>query len=209
LSPTAASGASGWSSLPSRPSSRSSSRSWPCPAADHPGTPYLFGDTFPRGLGKFWAVDYTNDSEQPDQEYPFVLSTGRVLYHWHGGAMTRRSSLDEIWPEATVEMHPADAEMLDIQTNDWVRVTSRRGNIELRVLVTGRSPEGTVFIPFHFVEAAANVLTNHKIDPRAKIPDFKVCAVKVEKIQAPSGRAVKESLLGERGAIKDMAAQVH
>ena len=182
---------------------------WPCPAEDHPGTPFLFAETFPRGLGKFWATDYTNDSEQPDAEYPFTLSTGRVLYHWHGGTMTRRSSLNEIWPEATVEMHPADAEAMGIETNDWVKVTSRRGNIKLRVLVTGRSPEGTVFIPFHFVEAAANVLTNHKIDPRAKIPDFKVCAVKVEKTKAPKGRATKESLLGERGAIKDMAAQVH
>ncbi len=182
---------------------------WPCPSADHPGTPYLFKESFPRGKGKFWAVDYTNESELPDGDYPFILSTGRVLYHWHGGAMTRRSKLNDIWPEATVEMHPLDAERLKLDTNDWVRVSSRRGAIELRVLVTGRSPEGVVFIPFHFAEAAANALTNHKIDPRAKIPDFKVCAVKVEKIAAPKGRAVKESLLGQRGAIKDMAAQVH
>jgi predicted molibdopterin-dependent oxidoreductase YjgC len=182
---------------------------WPCPAEDHPGTPYLFEEAFPRGLGKFWAVDYTNDSELPDQEYPLVLSTGRVLYHWSGGAMTRRSSLDDIWPEATVEMHSADADKLGLATNDWVRVSSRRGHIELRVFVTGRSPEGVVFIPFHFAEAAANALTNHKTDPRAKIPDYKVCAVKVEKIAPPKGRAVKDSLLGERGAIKDMAVQVH
>ncbi len=182
---------------------------WPCPSEDHPGTPYLFADTFPRGLGKFWAVDYSDLSERPDEEYPLTLSTGRVLYHWSGGAMTRRSTLDDIWPEATVEMHPDDADKLGLETNDWVRVSSRRGAIELRVFVTGRSPAGTVFIPFHFAEAAANALTNINRDPRAKIPDYKVCAVKVEKIKPPKGRQIKESLLGERGAIKDMAAQVH
>src|SRR5574341_624291 len=101
---------------------------WPCPADDHPGTPYLFEDTFPRGLGKFWTLDYGTTSEQPDGEYPFVLSTGRVLYHWSGGAISRNSSLDEAWPEAMVELHPGDAERLGLQTNDWVKVSSRRGS---------------------------------------------------------------------------------
>jgi len=182
---------------------------WPCPAEDHPGTPYLFEESFPRGRGKFWALDYGTESEQPDAEYPFTLSTGRVLYHWHGGTMTRRSRLDDIWPEATVEMHPDDAEALGLETGDWVKVSSRRGQIILRVLVTGRSPVGVVFIPFHFAEAAANVLTLNRVDPRAKIPDYKVCAVQVEKTDAPEGREGADIPLTERGAIQDRAAQVH
>jgi formate dehydrogenase alpha subunit len=188
---------------------RESGVHWPCPSEDHPGTPYLFEDEFPRGRGKFWAVEYGTESEQPDDEYPFNLSTGRVLYHWHGGTMTRRSKLDEIWPEATVEMAPEDAERLGLETSDWVRVWSRRGEIKLRVMVTGRSPAGTIFIPFHFVEAAANLLTDNKVDPRAKIPDFKVCAVNVEKTSVPEGREGADIPLEERGAIKDQASLVH
>ena len=106
-------------------------------------------------------------------------------------------------------MHPEDAGRLGLATDDWVRVSSRRGEIFLRVLVTGRSPEGTVFIPFHFAEAAANVLTNNKIDPRAKIPDFKVCAVRVEKTAPPAGREGADIPLTERGAITDRTQQVH
>jgi formate dehydrogenase alpha subunit len=181
---------------------------WPCPSLDHPGTPYLFEDEFPRGRGKFWPLEVGTESELPDDEYPFTLSTGRVLYHWHGGTMTRRSALDDIWPEATVEMHPADAKRLDLETGDWVAVSSRRGQITLRVLVTGRSPEGVLFIPFHFAEAAANELTDNRIDPRAKIPDFKVSAVRVEKTDAPD-RPGAETPLTERGAITDRAQQVH
>jgi len=183
---------------------------WPCPAEDHAGTPYLFADGFPRGRGKFWALESGTTSELPDGEYPFILSTGRVLYHWHGGTLSRHSKLDEIWPEAAVEMRPADADRLGIRTGDWVEVSSRRGSIRLRVLVTGRSPEGVVFIPFHFVEAAANVLTLDRVDPRAKIPDFKVCAVRVAKTDPPAGRdpATDLPLIG-RGAIKDQAGLVH
>ncbi|HET7011293.1 MAG TPA: formate dehydrogenase subunit alpha [Anaerolineales bacterium] len=183
---------------------------WPCPTVDHPGSPYLFQDSFPRGRGKFWKLEYGTDSELPDATYPFILSTGRVLYHWHGGTMSRRSKLDEIWPEATVELNPLDAERLGLQTGDWAEVASRRGAIRLRVMVTGRSPEGTVFIPFHFVEAAANLLTLDRLDPRAKIPDFKVCAVRLSKIEAPAGRDPdSDQPLDERGAIKDQAALVH
>ncbi len=181
---------------------------WPCPGLDHPGTPYLFEEEFPRGPGKFWELEYDTDSELPTADFPFILSTGRVLYHWHGGTMTRRSSLDDIWPEAVIEMHPADAERLGLDTGDWVKVTSRRGAITLRMLVTGRSPEGTVFIPFHFAEAAANELTNNLIDPRAKIPDYKICAINVEKTKAPD-RPGADIPLTERGAISDRAAQVH
>ena len=123
--------------------------------------------------------------------------------------MTRRSSLDDIWPEATCEMHSADADALGLETGDWVRVSSRRGEIVLRVLVTGRSPQGTLFITFHFAEAAANELTDNRIDPRAKIPDYKVSAVRVEETDAPAGREGADIPLTERGAISDRASQVH
>ncbi len=183
---------------------------WPCPSLDHPGTPYLFEDSFPRGKGKFWSLEYGTDSELPDEDYPFLLSTGRVLYHWHGGTMTRRSKLDDVWPEATVEVHPSDALAYNLSTGDWVEVASRRGAIKLRVMVTGRSPKGVVFIPFHFIEAAANLLTNDRVDERAKIPDYKVCAVRLSKIEAPEDAAPgTEEPLEERGAIKDQAKLVH
>ena len=176
---------------------------WPCPTTGHPGTPYLFAGTFPRGRGKLWSVPYETESEQTDAAYPFVLSTGRVLYQWHGGTMTRTSALDAGWPECTVELHPNDAARLGLATGDWVEVASRRGALTARLLVTGRSPEGTIFIPFHFVEAAANVLTNDRLDRRAKIPDFKVCAVKIERAAAAPHRPGSEVPLTRRGAIKD------
>jgi formate dehydrogenase alpha subunit len=183
---------------------------WPCPALEHPGTPYLFAESFPRGRGRFWTLEYGSESELPDAEYPFLLSTGRVLYHWHGGTMSRRSKLDEVWPEATVEVHPADAARLGVATGDWLQASSRRGSIALRAMVTARSPEGVAFIPFHFVEAAANVLTNDRLDPRAKIPDFKVCAIRLERIEPPADRdPATEQPLITRGAIKDQAVQVH
>jgi len=183
---------------------------WPCPSEDHPGTPYLFAESFPSGKGKFYALEYGTQSEMPDEEFPFILSTGRVLYHWHGGTMSRNSKLDEIWPEATAEMHPLDAERLGLQTGDWAEVSSRRGAIQLRVMVTGRSPEGMVFLPFHFIEAAANLLTLNRVDPRAKIPDFKVCAVRVAKCEPPQGRDPGTATpLTQRGAIKDQAELVH
>ena len=154
---------------------------WPCPTPDHPGTPYLFTDTFPRGKGKLTPLVYRPSVELPDNEYPLILSTGRVLYHWHGGTMTRRSKLDDIYPEALVEIHPDDAKDIGVNSGDWVKMRSRRGEIEVKVLVTQRSSKGMVFLPFHFVEAAANILTLDARDPQAKIPDYKVCAVKVEK----------------------------
>lgn len=176
---------------------------WPCPAADHPGTPYLFADRFPSGRGRFYPVAFGTESEQTDAEYPLNLSTGRVLYHWHGGTMTRISALDAIWPECTVELHPDDAAGLGLATGDWVEVASRRGSITARLLVTGRSPAGTVFIPFHFAEAAANVLTDNRLDRRAKIPDYKVCAVKITRAAEIPDRPGAEVALTDRGAIKD------
>ena len=182
---------------------------WPCPELDHPGTPYLFADSFPRGAGKFWEIDYGTESEQPDEEYPYNLSTGRVLYHWHGSTMTGRSRLEEIFPEAICEIHPDDAEELGVETGDWLEVASRRGSIKLRALVTGRSPHGTVFIPFHFAEAAANKLTLDRVDKRAKIPDYKNTAVRIQKTDPPEGwdEGYDEPLL-DRGAIKD-PIQIH
>jgi predicted molibdopterin-dependent oxidoreductase YjgC len=178
---------------------------WPCPSFDHPGSPYLFEQEFPSGRGKFFPVEYTNESELPDEEYPLILSTGRLLYHWHGGTMSRASALDKIWPECTVEMNPNDAARLGLEMGEWVDISSRRGQITARLLVTRRSPEGTIFIPFHFAEAAANVLTNHLLDERAKIPDYKVCGVRVVRATTiPTDRAGAGISLEDRGTIKDL-----
>jgi formate dehydrogenase alpha subunit len=182
---------------------------WPCPSFDHPGTPFLFADEFPRGKGKFWEVQYGTASELPDDEYPYNLSTGRVLYHWSGSTMTGRSRLEDVYPEAVCEMHPGDAVELGLETGDWINISSRRGMITLRVLVTGRSPRKTVFVPFHFAEAAANLLTLDRIDERAKIPDYKNTAVRIEKTVAPEGlEEGYDDHLFARGAIKD-PVQIH
>jgi predicted molibdopterin-dependent oxidoreductase YjgC len=146
----------------------------------HPGTPYLFIDKFPRGRGKFHPLAFVPVAELPDDEYPFILTTGRVLEHWHGGTMTRHSKLDELYPEAQAEISPADATLMGIQDGEVVRVSSRRGSVVLRAHVTPKTTTGVIFIPFHFAEAAANLLTIDALDPQAKIPEFKACAVKVE-----------------------------
>lgn len=147
----------------------------------HPGTPYLFADTFPRGRGKFHPLEYAPNAEMPDEDYPFVLSTGRVLEHWHGGTLTRHSWLDDLFPEPLVDIHPGDAARLGIQDGDAVRVTSRRGSIVLRAHITPKTNPGVVFIPFHFREAAANLLTHDILDPQAKIPEYKAAVVRVTK----------------------------
>lgn len=152
---------------------------YPVPDLNHPGTPTLFKESFPRGKGKFTPLDFVPVMEEADDEFPFILTTGRVLEHWHGGTMTRNSALNEAYPEARVEMNPADAEMHGITDNMPVRVTSRRGEVVLRATVTEKTTVGVVFIPFHFAEAAANLLTNDALDPQAKIPEFKACAVQV------------------------------
>lgn len=152
---------------------------YPVPDMNHPGTPTLFTDSFPRGRGKFHTLDYVPVMEEVDDEFPFILTTGRVLEHWHGGTMTRNSSLNEAYPEARVDIHPADAEIHGIRNGDPVKVQSRRGEVVLRATVTEKTSVGVLFIPFHFVEAAANLLTNDALDPQAKIPEFKACAVQV------------------------------
>ena len=145
----------------------------------HPGTPYLFSEEFPRGKGKFHPLEFIPPVEETDEEYPFILTTGRVLEHWHGGTMTRHSQLDGLYPEALVEINPVDASMLGIFDGQSVRVVSRRGSVVLRASVTEKTTAGVVFIPFHFHEAAANLLTIDALDPQAKIPEFKACAVQV------------------------------
>jgi formate dehydrogenase alpha subunit len=145
----------------------------------HPGTPFLFTEKFPRGKGKFHPLDYNPIAEMPDEDYPLILTTGRVLEHWHGGTLTRHSWLDDLYPEALIEINPADATHLGLRDKDAVRVTSRRGSIVLRCKVTQKATPGVVFIPFHFAEAAANILTTSAMDPDAKIPEYKACAVRV------------------------------
>ena len=146
---------------------------------NHPGTPYLFAESFPSGRGKFHSLEYVPSVEMPDEEYPFILTTGRLLEHWHGGTLTRHSKLDELYPEARIEINPADAGRLKIEDGEAVRVSSRRGTIVLRAWVTQRTTVGVVFIPMHFHEAAANLLTNDALDPLAKIPEYKACAVRI------------------------------
>ena len=155
---------------------------WPCPTEDHPGTPVLFENGFPRGLATFTPVTWRAPEELTDDEYPFILTTGRVLYQYHTGTMTRRSQvLENADRGPVVEMNPDDAERLKIKDGEQVNVASRRGTITLPVFVTDRISPGVTFIPFHYKEAAANLLTNDALDPDCKIPEAKVCAVKVEK----------------------------
>lgn len=155
---------------------------WPCPTADHPGTAVLHAEKFTRGKGLLCPVDFRPPAEDTDDEYPLILSTGRLLFHWHGGTMSRRSpGLDAISPEAEVEISPEDAAELEINEGELVRVSSRRGSVVASAKLTERSPAGTIFMTFHFAEAATNLLTIDAVDPTAKIPEYKVCAVKVEK----------------------------
>ncbi len=154
---------------------------WPCPTQDHPGTPYLHKDKFARGKGLFHAIEYKAPAEECDQDYPLQLTTGRSFVHFHTGTMTRQSpSLDEEQKDAYVEVNPQDAVQLGINGKDPVRVITRRGEISIKPIITERVGRGVVFIPFHFAEAAANVLTIDALDPIAGIPEYKVCAVRIE-----------------------------
>lgn len=154
---------------------------WPVPTADHPGTPILHVDGFARGKGRFHAVDYLPADELPDEEFPLLLTTGRVLYHWHGGELTRRAAgLTAVYPHPRVEISPDDAARLGIADDEPVCVASRRGDLTAHATVTERVPAGVVFGSFHFPGSGnVNNLTNPALDPTAKIPEYKVCAVKV------------------------------
>ncbi len=158
---------------------------WPCPTVEHPGTPILHKEKFshPDGIGIFAPIEWKPPAEVPDAEYPFVLTTGRILWHWHTGTMTRRSAtLDSEVPTGWIEINPDDAKALGIQNKEMVRATTRRGTVNVPAKVTPDIMKGVMFMPFHFAECAANILTNNALDPIAKIPEFKACAVKVEKI---------------------------
>ncbi len=155
---------------------------WPCPTCDHPGTPILHTAQFTRGKGLFHAIEHQPPAELPDADYPFMLTTGRVIYHYHTGTMTMKSlGLNEMSPECFVEMSSNDAAKLDIGNGEMVNIFSRRGKIKAKLSVSTKAVDGTLFIPFHFAQAAANRLTNAKIDPVAKIPELKVCAVTIQK----------------------------
>jgi len=155
---------------------------WPCPSQDHPGTPILHVEKFARGKGVFHAIEYIPPAELPDDDYPFFLTTGRILYQYHTRSMTMRTRLNAISSECFVEISREDAKSLGIKEDDIIKVASKRGEIKAKALITDTVEQGTIFIPFHYADAAANVLTNTALDPVAKIPEYKVCAVRIEKV---------------------------
>jgi formate dehydrogenase major subunit len=167
---------------------------YPVDGPDVPGRDVVFDKGFPRpgGFARLVAAKYTPPDEVPDHEYPFILTTGRQLEHWHTGAMTRRATvLDAIEPSAVANVSPGTIAKLGIEPGDMIRVVTRRGTVELAARQDDGIPDGVVFIPFAFVEAAANLLTNPALDPFGKIPEFKFCAAKVEAID-PATRVAAE-----------------
>jgi formate dehydrogenase major subunit/formate dehydrogenase alpha subunit len=155
---------------------------WPCPNEEHPGTPILHREQFTSGKGVFNAIDYAPPAETADRDFPLYLTTGRLLYQYHTGTMTMKTGgLNEIAPECFVEISPEDAQRFAIQDGAQVGIASRRGRIQARVKISPKAVQGTVFLPFHYAQAAANRLTNAALDPISGIPEFKVCAVKLEK----------------------------
>jgi formate dehydrogenase alpha subunit len=158
---------------------------WPCPDSNHPGTPYLHKDEFARGKGQFHAIEYRDPAEQPDEQYPYYLTTGRMFAHFHTGTMTRVSDhLDSEQKTGYVEMNPKDAVELDIKEGEMVSLSSRRGTIEAPAKLSSEVGPGVLFVPIHFGENPANMLTNPACDPVAKIPEFKVCAANIQKLSA-------------------------
>jgi formate dehydrogenase alpha subunit len=159
---------------------------WPCPTADHPGTPILHTQKFahPDGLAIFTPIEFKPPAEVPDAEYPMILTTGRCIWQWHTGSMTRRSpSLENEEPESWIEINTEDAKKLGIKDKEVVRAVTRRGELKVTARVTDGIKMNEVFMPFHYVECAANRLTHNALDPVAKIPEFKACAIRVEKIK--------------------------
>ena len=159
---------------------------YPSLSEEDPGQPIVFGDGFPRpeGRAKFTPASYIPPAEEPDAEYPYVLTTGRLLEHWHTGSMTRRATvLDALEPEASVSVHPNTLGKLGAAPGDMLKVETRRGAIELMARADTAVSEEMMFIPFAYVEAAANILTNPQLDPFGKIPEFKFCAAKLSKAE--------------------------
>jgi len=155
---------------------------WPCPTPDHPGTPVLHRNAFARGKGVFFPIEYRPSAELPDEEYPFVLTTGRVHWHYHTGTMTRKGgALNRLYPEALAEINTEDAKALKLADGDYVNITSRRGSVRVKAVVSEITDRGVAFVPFHFYEAAVNHLTIGALDPISKIPEYKICAVRIEK----------------------------
>ncbi len=155
---------------------------WPCWSADHPGTARLHRTKFTRGRGKFHPVTFRPAAEIPDADYPLLLNTGRVLEQWHTRSMTGRvPGLNALAPEAVLEIHPKDAGPLGLTTGRRATISSRRGTVIARAWVTDRTQPGAVFLSFHYAEAAANFLTHAALDPAARIPEYKVCAVRVSR----------------------------
>lgn len=158
---------------------------WPCINTEHPGTQYLHRDKFSRGLGLLSAIEFTPPAEDVDPEYPMILTTGRILEHFHTGTMSRNSIvLTNIINEAFVEINPIDASNYNITDDEIISVSTRRGSLRIKAKVSLKPKANVVFIPFHFAEAAANKLTIDALDPTCKIPEFKVCACKIEKVNA-------------------------
>jgi len=155
---------------------------WPCPVRQHPGTPILHAGAFSRGRGRFRPVEYQPPPEEPDAEYPFLLTTGRTYFHWHTGTMTRRTHLlDREERGPFVELHPEDAAALGIADRQTVVIATRRGEIAAQARLTGKVAPGLLFVPFHFAEGAANALTLNALDPEAMIPVYKVCAARLRR----------------------------
>ncbi len=171
---------------------------WPCPAPDHPGTRFLYEKDFPRGpRAKFVPYDQGPQAEElPSKRFPLILNTGRILYHWHGGTITRRSSgLLARSPELQIAISAEDGERYDVADGEWMRLRSRRGELEGRALYTEKMRRGEVFVPFVRLEKhAANFLTNSAYDPDSKIPEYKVCAVRIEKIEASETNTPKDEV---------------
>lgn len=160
---------------------------WPCPTPEHPGTPILHTEKFPtpNGKGKFLPIEYKPSAEIPDEEYPLILTTERTLYQYHTGSMSRRvDGLNVLRPHEWVEINQKDASVLGINTGDNVRVISRRGEVQAKAKVIDTCPPGLVSMTFHFAESPTNVLTNPVLDPIAKTPELKVCAVRIEKVKS-------------------------
>ena len=158
---------------------------WPCPTPEHPGTPILHTSIFSRGKGQFIPLQYRPSFEQPDRDYPLLLTTERSLFQYHTGTMTRRSAgLNTFRGEELVEINPGDALALDISDGEMVNVISRRGEVKAKAKVTGVSPAGVISMSFHFAESPTNMVTNPALDPVAKIPELKVAAVRIEKAPA-------------------------